>query len=255
MILNAQDYTTFAEAIDAANSLRNTTGCTLYVPGSTTPYDATSKELMYNTKLVGDGYKSQIIGKLKLSSFPGGQEVSSLRFTDGIELAGVRNMRLGSCTFENTVILTGPSYYNTFDTCRWMNLGLNPAIKITDTQNFNRLYGCRINHEGIAIDLRSTSTTNYSNGWAFLNTAFEGAGADNATLGSAIKLEGGWHTIDSCWFEKGGNRKYDPNYTLDFLAKSHDCRVVGNVMGYLVTVRDQGSHNDIQGRYEIRRAD
>jgi hypothetical protein len=178
-----------------------------------------------------------------------GNEVKSLAFVDGFNLMDSRGALFSRLDIEDTVVVSGASYYNTFQNCRWQNLGTAKAISTVGTVNFNRLYGCRIYHEGTAVDIVGTAS-----GWTFDCTAFEGAGDTNGVLGSALLLDGKAHRVTGCWFERGGNRTYGAS-TIDLKAGSARCVIDANMMDYLVTVQDMGRNNDIRGYFETRRAD
>lgn len=248
MIIDASTYPTFADAIAAANAVKYTSGSTLYLPGRSAPYDATGLTLPHYTQMYGDGGNSKITGRMTIGSVHG-NEVRSLAFLDGINLVDSRGALFSRCDFEDAVAVSGASYYNTFNTCRWQNLGAAKAISTAGPVNFNRLHGCRIYHEGTAVEIINSAW-----GWTFDCTGFEGAGDTNGALGSALSLDGSSHRVVGCWFERGGNRTYGAP-TIDLKAGSSKCIVDGNMMGYLVTVQDLGRNNDIRGYFETRRAD
>ena len=255
MLIIASDYSTFADAIAAAYATKYVTGSAIYLPGKETPYDGDGLTLPANTQLTGDGSISQISGRMTIGSAAGQQQITGVSFLDGCDVYAARNTMFQCCDFQGTVKFTEPSYYNTFHTCRWRNLGTNPAIEVIGLANFNRLHGCRINHEGIAVKFTPDPTSGaVADGWGFQSTSFEGAGAEDAVLGSALDLQGRWHHVSNCWFERGADRTYG-SPTIKLRENTKFCVIDANVMGYLVTVEDKGQNNDIRGYFETRRAD
>ncbi len=248
MIIDASTYPTFAAAVAAADAVKFTTGSTLYVPGSQTTYDATGLTLPHNTQLVGDGSLSQITGRMTIGSAAGQQEVRSVWFKDGIDVASSKGALFNLVNFSDTVQFKGSSYYNTFNTCRWLGMGAAKAITTESSQNFNRLIGCRFNHEGDSVHIGQGA-----NGWAFIGTAFEGEGANDLELGVALNLESERNLVQNCWFERGASRTY-PNFTIKLGPNSKRNVIDANSFGYLVTIQDLGSDNDIRGRFAERRA-
>lgn len=248
MLIDASAYPSLAAAVAAADTIKYKGGSTLYLPGREAPYDGTGLTLPHYTRLCGDGSGSKIIGRMTIGSVHG-QSVSDLAFIDGINLVGSRGALFSRLDIEDTVAVSGASYYNTWLNCRWHNLGAAKAIQTTGEVNFNRLIGCRIYHEGVGVEIAAPA-----GGWTFDGTAFEGAGAADAVLGSAVIIDGRAHNVRGCWFERGGNRTYGMP-TIDLRANSRDCVLDGNVMGYLVTVQDAGRSNNVRGYFETRRAD
>lgn len=248
MIIDASAYPTFADAVAAANAVKYTSGSTLYLPGRPEPYDATGLTLPHYTQMHGDGQNSKVVGKMTIGSVLG-NDVRNLAFIDGINLANSRGALFTRIDFDDTVVVSGASYYNTLQNCRWQNLGTAKAISTIGTVNFNRLYGCRIYHEGLAVEIVKDAC-----GWTFDCTGFEGVGDPNLTLGSALSIDSAGNRVVGCWFERGANREYG-SPTIDLKANSAKCVIDGNVLGYLVTIQDMGRNNDIRGYFETRRAD
>ena len=120
MQIDASTYPTFADAIAVAETVKYTTGSTLYLPGNVVAYDGDGLTLPHNTQMYGDGGTSHISGRMNIGSVLGMQKISTIRFEDGLNVQDARNTLFEALTFQGTVTFAGASYYNTFNTCRWI---------------------------------------------------------------------------------------------------------------------------------------
>ncbi|MCK5606626.1 hypothetical protein KAR91_32290 [Candidatus Pacearchaeota archaeon] len=230
--LDASSYSSLADAFSAADSVKYTTGSTLYIPGGT--YDGDGLTIPHNTMLIGDGRKSVITGRMNLASH-WGMTIKNLYLVDGLNMENARSCHIEDVWFGGKVTMTGSSYYNKFDTCNWY--GVETAIEINALCNDNHITASRIHHTGTGLLFNEIA-----HNWTVRGTSFEGSEAPNNIIGPALRIRGEDHVFDGNRYERGGSNVWDPA-TIVLESSTARCRIVGGRKGYLFSVSDLGTDN------------
>lgn len=245
---------TFSDMLDYVDGIKDTLGATVFLPGGT--YDATGLTIPRNISVHGNGIVTKITGNPTiLTGNDGGKVMQNINFVDGFKLLNCRNVLMHNLYINGSVELSGPSYYNTFVSCQWRDLGSARGIFThSNEQNANHLYGCRFNHTNIAVDLLGDGgVTPAPRGWIISGTTFDGdTGESPITLEPAIASNAPGHVFDGNWFERAGSNAYKttgaPFGTIWLGADSTGCKVGVSRMNVLVTVIDYGTNNLIENQ-------